>query len=88
MELSPCQFVIYDSNEDGLVTLEEFNNVYDDYLANKLMEDLDEDGKLNGVFTLNCHDQSPELRPSSHWKLIKSKIVLYSSVSCGPKRQI
>ena len=51
MELSPCQFAIYDVNEDGFVTLKEFKLVYNDYISNKLFKDLDQDGKYSDVYS-------------------------------------
>ena len=83
MELSPCQFAIYDSDGDGLVTLEEFNNVYNDYLANNLMKALDEDRKFNDVLTLNCR---PKPRLTTVISYVKQKkwhlIETYESQNC------
>ena len=44
VEASPCQFRVYDENEDGVVTLEEVNDLFPEDVAEKLFMKLDTTG--------------------------------------------
>ena len=76
IEASPCQFLVYDRNVDGEITIEEVRDVFpDENLAEKLFRDLDTTGKFEISLTLSF-----PLSPPPPLSLSLSLNILCSSV--------